>query len=374
MRILHLLDASADWEQRVAVGQMLDRLTPDRCAQFSATIDAQGTHADWFPSHTVAHMPTRFNLAWTAAPAIRRLIERHNIDVVQAWGTHAALAAVSARPPNCVVALHRFDPIVDVKESKALRTLSEAARTAIVCSAITVQRHVVEGGVPLEKTALVRPGVDFRCINDAQKDASSRTRMGLSPGEKYTLIDHAHARSNGLHRAVWASHTQHYVDRSHKTVVYGLFRTGNMLRRQVRQLPPGTSTLWPGTEIPYETLVANAHCLLIAPTSDVSTTGIAWAMAANVPIVGTAVYAVAEFVAHRQNGYLVKPDASRRMSVTLAAALRQTTDMKKETETARGQAFEVFSVRRFVDQQIQVYENLAGGVCPSDDLADPALV
>ena len=132
------------------------------------------------------------------------------------------------------------------------------------------------------------------------------------------------------------------------------------------------SLRWADTHVRYEELISVADSLVITPYEDASTTPIAWAMAASVPVIGTAVYAVAELIGHKHNGYLVLPERTQVMSTRIAAALNHAEGMTKEREVARGQAYEVFSVRRFADQHIQLYENLAAGRAPGHEIADTA--
>ena len=134
------------------------------------------------------------------------------------------------------------------------------------------------------------------------------------------------------------------------------------------------ATVWPGTRHHYEDLIAMADALIITPNTDVTTTSIAWAMAASVPVLGSAVYSVAELIAHKHNGLLIKPDPGPTTSVGIASMVTQLDTLSREKEVARGQAYEVFSPRRFVDQHLTLYDNLAGGVRPSENIHDSAVV
>ncbi len=86
-----------------------------------------------------------------------------------------------------------------------------------------------------------------------------------------------------------------------------------------------------------------------------------WAMAAGVPVVAEASYAVSEILEHQHSALLVKPghtwDAAR--------ALRQIfTDPKQAwrlSDAARSESFSFFSRLRFCDQVKKVYEQIADG-------------
>jgi starch synthase len=119
-------------------------------------------------------------------------------------------------------------------------------------------------------------------------------------------------------------------------------------------------------------LIAISDVMVFASESDVSSTAIAWSMAAAVPVVATAVYSTAELVANKQNGLLVKPDAPKRIAVKMAALLGDRQTLRRMAEAARGQAYEVFSLRRCVDQHARLYQNLLTGAPATENITDAA--
>ena len=54
--------------------------------------------------------------------------------------------------------------------------------------------------------------------------------------------------------------------------------------------------------------------------------------------------------------------------------LHDRVDFAKLKETARGQAYEVFSLRRFVEQTGRLYENAMSGAAADAEITDPAMV
>jgi hypothetical protein len=61
------------------------------------------------------------------------------------------------------------------------------------------------------------------------------------------------------------------------------------------------------------------------------------------------------------------------MAAKIAALLEDSVALAKVRETARAQAFEVFSVRRYADQCARLYDNLLAGRAVSDGIADAAM-
>ncbi len=373
MHVLHVFDGAADWEQRVAAEQLLTRLDADRFQQSIASVDSRVPASDWFADTVVARHPIRFGLALTAAPALRKLVEERGVRIVHAWGTQAAVASVAALPKGCALVIERFDPFLTPTEAKTLRAIASHRHTAIACSAATVSRRLIERGVPEPVCVVIRPGVDFKRINAVKRGGAVRRGLGIAPDDHLTVTAHPIGGRSGHRYVVCGGYIQGYVNPKRRMALYGDGPEYRQLHRLAQMLPSRDSLLWADSNVRYEELVAAADALVITPLDDASTTPIAWAMAASVPVVGTAVYAVAELIGHKHNGYLILPKREQAMSTRIAAALTHAGEMTKEREVARGQAFEVFSVRRFADQHMQLYENLAAGRTAGHGISDTAV-
>lgn len=373
MRALHLFDETADWEQRIAVTQLLDRISAEEGIQFVASLDTRTPPRDWFNGTDVLRTPSRFSLGFTAAPSIGRIIADHAIDIIFAWGPQAAVAAGCARTDRCALVLERFSPSITNAQAKAINSIAHEPRFAAACSSETVRRRLIENGLPPRTCVVIRPGVDFAAINAAKKDKSLRAKVGLKPGESMVLASHPITRDGGFGRIVWSGHLVNYLQPSRKMVLFGDSDECKRIRLLTRNMPLPDANLWADPDCRYEDLIAIAECLVITPFDDVSTTPIAWAMAAGVPVVGTAVYAIAELIAHKANGFLIKPERGPAMTIKINAALKQVDSMTNEKEIAKGQAYQVFGVRRFVDQHLQLYRNLTAGADPAHEIPDSAI-
>lgn len=372
--VLHLFDGDADWEQRVAVAQLLGSIPRDRCRQTLASVDARVPAADWFSNGEVVRFPVRFGAGFLGAASVRRLVQRHRIDVIHAWGTLAASAAAgAARQTGCALLVGRFDPGVTDRQAKLLSTLSQGPAFAISCASGTVRRRLIEKGVSPDACVIVRPGVDFAVINTAKGNTSIRADLGLSPDDRVIVAGHPVVRGGGHERIVWSAQLRHYFDTSYRTIIYGNSPECVRLRRLSRGLSFAHSVIWPGSRYRYEELIAVADVHVITPTRDVSTTSVAWAMAASVPVIGTAVHSIAELITHHRNGLLIKPQPGPGMAVSIAAGLLELHTLTKETEAARGQAYQVFGVRRFADQHVQLYDHLVAGQPPGKGIKDSAI-
>jgi glycosyltransferase involved in cell wall biosynthesis len=129
----------------------------------------------------------------------------------------------------------------------------------------------------------------------------------------------------------------------------------------------------PGDGFHFEDLVAVADAMLVPSSGEVPTTAIAWAMAAGVPVLATAVYATAEMMADKHNGLLVKPGHPKRAALRLVARLDDREQLDVIKETARGQAFQIFGLTRYVDQHVRLYENILNSHSPAEGIVDSSL-
>jgi len=382
IRVLHLFDSAADWQQRIGATQLFDRLPlTSRC-------DVKGRPAGRFECQAgamdgavrrsilpgkrrVRLFPRPFGIDFLTAPALRRHLARERIDVIHAWGIAAAVAA-SAAAPTVPLALELFDPNISERQARQLRSIHRPAGFALVCSTQTIRRRLIEQGLDPDLAVVIRPGADFAVINAAGK-RKLRERLRLSDRDRVIITPEPATRDGGQFAAYWATGVRSFVEPGVRLIVPGTSPEQARIARLARQHRLEHLLRCPGDAFAFEELIAVADAMIVAPPGDVATTAIAWAMAAGVPVLGTAVYAIAELIADRQNGLLVKPDAPRRLGLRLAAMLEDRELLSKLQEPARGQAYTVFSVRSYVDRHARLYDNLISGTAPGEGIIDSAL-
>ncbi len=372
IRVLHLFDSTIGWDQRLALEQLLDRLPAERCAQHLVSLGPwKGEVARIDAPVTV--VPRRFHLDFLVAPHLRRLMELRNINVVHAWGEHAVNAALTTDQAGASVVASVFDPAVVDQHSRMFRVGGGAARAAAICATEIVRRRALERGLSPDGAVLVRPGVNFATINHARK-SDLRARLGLVPEAVMLLTAQPASRAGGHFSAFWATAVRSFLEPGVRVVIPGCGREAARLGRLARAVPNGDVLILPGEVYRYEELVAVADGLLMPGATDSSVTAIAWAMAAGVPVVATATPATAELLSHNHNAFLIKPAAPRPLAMRFADAIGRRNGRNKLTETARGQAYEVFSLGRYIGQVQRVYENLVADRPPATGLEDPAVV
>lgn len=373
MRVLHLLDSTCGWEQRLAVTQMLDRFDTKIVECVVASIDPAHT-SGLLPDTDVVSTPRRFGLPALAAPSIRSLGVAQPFDIIHAWGAPAAAAARAALPDKSPLVISIFDPGLSTSDMRILLTVQASGPCIFSCSAERVRRRLVEQGINFDSCAVVRPGVDFKTIREA-KDQNFRDKLGIDRDCFVAIAPDPPTFRGGLRSAIWATTMHAHLGSGIRLLVPGDSPDMADLRKLAANAEPADSVIFTGGRYRFEELMTAADVLIYGGVDDVSTTAIAWAMACGVTVLSPAIYSVAELLSNDLNGILFKAEDSwPRRGRQICARLDRARNAAKLREVARGQAYEVFSVRRSVDQHRQLYDNILAGVTPSNNIADPATV
>jgi glycosyltransferase involved in cell wall biosynthesis len=371
-RVLHLLDGGCAWEQRVALAQLTSGSAADPISAacigvfpFEAWERALGIGIDALTARARSPM--------LVAPFLRRTLIANPVELVHAWGADA-LAAAAAATSNQVLVTTVFDPGLADWQVNLLRTVSERPRFGIVCTAERVRRRLVERGVPYERCVVVRPGVDFAIVRDVNADAL-RSALGIPPEARLFTMPVPLAQRDGHCAALWAVLMRRYLEEPAILVVPGAGREVGRVRELAAASGQADAVLFTGERVPVERLIAAADDLIIGDIDEIPMTAAAWAMAASTRITAPATYATTEVLSNDLNAFLLKAPAGwRQRAARLAARLDRDPSTARICDVARGQAYEVFSRRRFVRQVEQVYANLRDGKAPAADIRDPALV
>lgn len=366
----HLFDGTAGWEQRVGVSQLIDGLPRDRYVNTLIAIDpSAGTSLRWL-KHPVDLLPRFYGIATLAGPVIARFVAQRQIDLIHAWGMGAAVAARAL--PRIPLVVQLFDPSTAVREVKRVRTLARPSTFAVACSSEIVRRRLIEGGLDPQLAVVIRPGVDFSLINRCRR-GPLRDKLGLTWGECVAIVPEPVTRAGGQFDAAYAVTLHHHLSGGTRVIVPGTSREQRRILRFTGTLPISRALVTPGDRYPFEELLAVSDVLLVMPRGDISTTSIAWAMGAGVAVIGTAVYSVAELIASKVNGLLFKQVPAQSMIASIIGLLQDRASQEKAKETARGQAYKVFGLRRYVEQTTRLYENLLARAAPGEGITDSAI-
>lgn len=306
----------------------------------------------------------------TCVPALREVFRRNRSECVHAWD---ALAAMTARAATSMPLAISIDHPADADRlGKWCRSLETTRGIAFACPAEIIRRRLIEHGVPVDLTVVIRPAVDFGRINAADAQAV-RASLGIEDRGPIIVTDGPPDPDDGQFEVIWAVALLQQIWPNITVFMPGKNRETERLQRFVESFRLPQILCCTEDRFAMWNLLRGADACVIGGRRDHPVTTITWAMAAGVPIVAPAIHAVAELLADNQTGLLCKFGEPRLIARRLMNLLDDLPAGRRLAETARGQAFEVFSKRRFVDQTRRLYDNLLAGRSPADGIHDAAL-
>jgi glycosyltransferase involved in cell wall biosynthesis len=368
-RVLHILDESCDESHFQNLRALMQRdsgqITHHVCSVDPNIVEAAQRRLQ-APIHPANRRLLR---AMNFAPRLPSLQRGLGAEVLHAWGI-AAATICAARLPDLPLLLTLIDPQSTEQSARYLRALPRAAAVAV--GSQVIRRRLLTAGVADDRLVVIRGPVDFARINQARKDnVRAQVAADASP---IVLLAGPSSIAGGQFYALWACAIVSQIIPSLRVIMPYESRERQRLNRFLRGLKMTDMLIETPAEWSWHEHVACADVLLFPPTDEVCTEPLAAAMAAGVVIVGTAVRSVAEIIADKSNGLLCKPKQARLLAARLLTALEDAELRRSVTDTARAQAYEVFSSRAFLDNYARLYENVLAGRPLADEIRDTAMV
>ena len=333
-RVLHLTDERPDYQTRRGVGAL--------ASGQGANVEAIGS----FPA---------------AVRDLRAAARERRFDVVHAWGTRALAAAVLGASGPIVFSPAAFPAARTVGWLRAAMAYRDVH---VVCPSATQRRVCVERGLPLERCHLIRPGVDFARVR-RRRDPDLRRRLGFSETDHVVLAPGESTRPAAHEHAVWAVAIAHFLDPRFKLLLWGRGPRANSAMLRGRKLlgsgPVVAAEPALGRRLEFEELLPAADAVLVTARGPVATLPVAVCMAAGLPIVSTVTYTVAELLEDRHTAIMVSPPAPRLIARKLLDLKDDAAAQWSIADMARTEAYEYFSLTRFVDQFRAAYTQVAAG-------------
>jgi len=327
-------------------------------------------HAEQHTGRTVHITPRRIIHAANWAPDLALQARRCGARVVHAWGIEAA-AACSARLLDLPLVLTLIDP-------EATRTVARWVRSfptdaTVVAGSQIIRTRLLQAGVAPRRVVVIRGPTDFGAINKARR-ADLRNDL-VGEAKPVLLLSGPPSRSGGQFYGLWAAAIIRQIHRGLRVIMPYVSHERDRLIAFVNEIRMGDDFLvLPDSRLTWLQLATCADAFVLPAIDEVCTEPLSAAMAAGLPIVGTAVRSTAEILAHNHNSLLCKPREPRLLASRILTALEDEPLRRRITETARGQAYEVFGARAFADNYARVYENVLAGNPPGDAVTDTAMV
>lgn len=341
------MDRPADYESRTGVAQ----LTRDNKAAPILTVG----HGGDFSNPVIAVVKLRSRA--------------EEFDVIHAWGSISLLVAAFSTKKPIVYTPYGFPTRHDIRWLRAIQSVRDVQ---IICPTEILKRAIVQRGLPIERCHLVRPGVDSSAIPRRRND-ELRAKLRLRKDDYVLIAAGESVRGANHHATILAGTVLHVFDPQYKLVLWGKGPMAASEKRYSQLMIPvnfinfATDKL--GQELTFEQLLSVADVMLVTSDGPMPTLPIATCMAAGVPIVSTPSRAISELLEDRHTCLMARKNVSRLIA-------RRVLDLKEDTQIqwkirdqARAEAYEYFSMTRYVEQVRGIYELAVSGRSPQPQAA-----
>ncbi len=366
--VLHVIDRSCDETQLQVLELLRSRQRGSDWAHVLCAIDGPtAVRAARFWREDIHRAERRLLPAMNWTPQLAPVVRRTESRILHAWGLEAA-AACSARLPGMPLVMTLLNPDATHDAAKWLRSFPTDA--TVVAGTQVVRSRLVTAGVARERIVVIRGPVDFGDINQARRQNVRREVVG--DARPVLLLSGPPSRGGGQFDGIWAAAVLRQVYRDLRVVMpYDSPEADRLHRFALSTRIPDLLAI-PDPRLTWPQLLACADVFVVPAADEVCTEPISTAMAAGVVVVGTAVRSVAELIGHQHNGLLCKPGRPRLLAGRIITALEDQDLRRRVTEVARGQAYEVSSVRAFVANYARLHQNVLTGQDPGDGVGDTA--
>jgi glycosyltransferase involved in cell wall biosynthesis len=295
-----------------------------------------------------------------AAAALYRLRRlRDDFDLIHAWGNRAlTLAAMATRLPL----VYSPPPVASPRVRQWARAVLPYRRVEIVCPTSTLRRLHVERGIPLARTHLIRPGVDFSRVN-RRRNTDLRQQLGFTDDTRVILAVGEHTQAAHHTAAIWATSILHVLDPRYRVLLWGRGpRAGYLVRfannvHESALISVANHTL--GRDVEFEDLLPAADVAMVTAKGLVSTLPISITMAAGLPIVSSVTYTTSELLEDRHTALMVPSPNPKKLAKRVTELYDNAQLQWSISDMARTEAYEYFPLTKFLSQYRTLYSQLA---------------
>jgi len=368
--ILHVLDRTCDETALQVLSTLCRKSTTDGrrhavCCIDPARFEAAALHLD----RAVMPVHRRLWRFMNWVPHLPRLADQCGATVLHAWGMEAATAC-STRLPQLPLVITLLNPEASPDAANWVRSFP--TRATVAAGSQIIRARLIAAGVDADRVVVIRGPVDFGAINQAHRDGIRQRVVGQA--RPVLLMSGPASRGGGQYEGLWAAAIVQKVHPDLNVILPFDSPERHRLVRFVRRIDAPSLLTIPDPRLTWPELAACADAFVMPAVSEVCTEPLGVAMAARLVVVGVAVRSVAEIIADRSNGLLCKRADVKLLASRILTALEDAPLRDRLTETARGQAYEVFGVRAFIDNYHQLYENVLAGRQAAQEVSDTAMV
>jgi len=368
MRILHLIDAASPQAASTTLAlldQSLGRLghTDQHALLLGGTPLRRATQEAGITGAMHAGVP--FGQAILGIPAIKRHAQQRGpFDLIHCWSIGALTAAswVFRKTPKALT-LTSTPPPASIHWLRILAK-ETPGRTLFLPISSTIRGTLLGGAIPEPAVHVLRPAIDMGKV--CHDDRTALRKAWGAPSESTKIIA---LLTEPPHQAdaLAANIAMAMADDSAATDGLTLRMLihpdqHNRLRAQNRMRglgQPQRVIQEPRLDVPWQVLPGCDLALTLG--QDAGGLPLLWAMAANVPIIGEATYAVSEIIEDHHSALLAQPGSMKHLAQRITQLFTDPKLAWKLRDTARHEAYSFFSRQRYCQALGGVYEQMVQG-------------
>ena len=278
---------------------------------------------------------------------------------VHAFGGKALALAVSKNRPI----FYTPDDSPHQSTQRWLRAAGGYRRIETVCHSAVLHRAFIEAGIDVKHCHVIRPGLDFARIR-RRRDSLLRNALGFAETDRVILLTGESVKASGHRAALWAAALLNAVDPKYRVLIWGPGdQTDYLVQFAKRQDRPNMLRIAQRElkrECEFEDLLPAADLILSTPLSPTAIMPVSISMAAALPIVATASYHTGELLEDRHTALLSR-DNPRAIAQRILDLERDPNIQWSISDMARTEAFEYFTMSRFLNQFRTIYLQMADG-------------
>ncbi len=234
----------------------------------------------------------------------------------------------------------------------------------VTCPSDTARRFLVTRGVPLERTHLIRPGVDLKSVPTGRNERL-RAEWGFSNTDTVLYCPLEMTRAADHTAAVWAISILNIIRPEFRLLLWGngknLANIKEVLGRTIDQ-----ATFRIVESDSPDPLFAAADGVLLTPLENVPMVSIAGAMASGKPIVSTITESICELLEDRHTALLVAERTPRAIAHRVIDLFADPTLAWKLQDRARAEVYDHLTQAKMLELFRQVYASVSGSVSETD--------
>ncbi|MEX0777815.1 MAG: glycosyltransferase [Phycisphaeraceae bacterium] len=236
-------------------------------------------------------------------------------------------------------------------------------RSLVLPVSTTIRRALLTGGVPEAAVQVLRPGIDMAMIDPARRRAIRQQWEADDQVRIAVLLDDSPDGADAIAASMatgLADETCGPRGHSIRLLVHPDQRNRLRALRTMRGIAREHRLICDQRVLrPWEILPACDLALSMGPRA--GGLSLLWAMAAGVPIVGEATYAVSEIIEDHHSALLVRPTQPKWMARRINELVADDQLNWKLRDTARHEAYSFFSRSQYTRSLLTVYEQLLAG-------------